>query len=53
MTDTEVYKTIGDRATELVKDKKARAKMLEVEKADGKEAAIKWLYMAAIASLII
>lgn len=52
MTDKEAYRTIGERAEELAKIPEVKEKMLEILNKEGKEAAEKWLYMSAIASLM-
>ena len=52
MTDTEAYRAIGERAEQLTQIPEVQKKMIEILNNDGKEAAEKWLYMSAIASLI-
>lgn len=52
MTNVEVYKIIGERVTELVKNIEVQKKMFEIAKTKGKDAAEKWLYMTAIATLV-
>lgn len=52
MTDREAYKTIGERAEELAQIPEVQNKMIEISNNEGKEAAEKWLYMSAIASLM-
>ena len=52
MTNDEAYKIIGKRATELVKKLEVQKKMLEIAKTKGKDAAEKWLYMTAVATLV-
>ncbi len=52
MTDLEAYELIGERAEELTKRADVQKKMVEIADNDGKEEAVKWLYMSAIASLI-
>lgn len=51
MTDKEAYNLIGERAAELTKRPEIQKKMLEIANAESKEAAVKWVYMAAIATL--
>lgn len=51
MTDREAYKLIGERAAELTKRPEIQKKMLEIANAEGKETAVKWVYLAAIATL--
>ena len=51
MTNKEAYKLIGERTAEIVKRPEIQKKMLEIANAEGKEAAVKWVYMAAIATL--
>ena len=51
MTDNEAYNLIGERAAELTKRPEIQKKMLEIANAEGKEAAVKWVYLAAIATL--
>lgn len=52
MTDEEAYKLIGERAAELSKREDVRNKMVEIAHKDGKAEAEKWLYRAAIATLM-
>ena len=52
MTDKEAYKLIGERAEELSKREDVQKKMVEIVNKDGKAEAEKWLYTAAIATLI-
>lgn len=52
MTNVEVYKIISERVTELVKKLEVQKKMFEIAKTKGKDAAEKWLYMTAIATLV-
>ena len=52
MTDEEAYKLIGERAEELSKRADVQKKMVEIEHNDGKAEAEKWLYRAAIATLM-
>ena len=52
MTDKEAYKTIGERAEQLSQIPDVQNKMVEIARSQGKQAAEKWLYMSAIASLI-
>lgn len=51
MTDKEAYKLIGDRAQALTERAEVQKKMIEIATNENKEAAVKWLYMAAIATL--
>ena len=51
MTDKEAYKIIGERAEELTKNAEVQSKMLCIAKREGEEAAEKWLYMLAVATL--
>ena len=52
MTDKEAYDTIGERAEQLAQIPEVQNKMIEILNKEGKEAAEKWLYMSAIASLM-
>lgn len=51
MTDKEAYELIGKRAKELTQNTKVQRKMLEIAKTKDKDAAEKWLYMTAVATL--
>lgn len=51
MTNEQAFEMIGERAEELTKDSSIQAKMVDIAKKDGKEAAEKYLYMMAIATL--
>lgn len=51
MTNKQGFAMIGKRAEELVKDAKVQSKMVEIVKTENKEAAEKYLYMLAIATL--
>lgn len=51
MKDQEVYEMIGKRAEELIGVPNVQRKMLDISSKDGKEAAEKYLYLLAIASL--
>lgn len=51
MTNEQGFSMIGKRAEELSEDADVQKKMLEIAKADSKEAAEKYLYMLAIATL--
>ena len=51
MTDQEAYRLIGERAEALSKDPHFQKVMIQTAKTDGKEAALKWLYNCAIATL--
>ena len=52
MTDEEAYKLIGERADELAKREDVKKKMVEIAEKDGKSESEKWLYRAAIATLM-
>jgi hypothetical protein len=52
MTYNEAYKLIGERAEELSKRTDVQQKMIDIAKREGKAEAEKWLYRAAIATLI-
>lgn len=52
MTNNEAYKIISERAKELTKSIEVQRKMLEIAKNKGKDAAEKWLYMTAVATLV-
>ena len=52
MTDKEAYKLIGERAEELSKRPDVQKKIVEIADKDGKAEAEKWLYRAAIATLM-
>lgn len=51
MTNEEGFAMIGKRAEELAIDAKVQKKMVEITKTESKEAAEKYLYMLAIATL--
>jgi len=51
MTDREAYKLIGERAAEIVKRPEIQKQVLEIAAAEGKEAAIKHVYLLAIGTL--
>lgn len=51
MTDIEAYELIGNRAKELAEFPEMRAKMLSIARQEGKDAAVKYLYMFAIGTL--
>lgn len=51
MTNKEAYTLIGERANELSEKSEVQKKMVEIAKAQGKEAAEKYLYKLAIATL--
>lgn len=53
MTDKEAYKILGDRVTELTKKEEVQKKMLEILHKESKEAAEKWVYSLAIATICI
>lgn len=51
MTNEQGFAMIGKRAEELAKDAKVQGKMVEIAKTENKEAAERYLYMLAIATL--
>lgn len=51
MKSEQGFAMIGERAEELTKDVKVQNKMIEIVKSESKEAAEKYLYMLAIATL--
>lgn len=51
MTDREAYKLIGEKAAEIAKRPEIQKQMLEIANAEGKEAAIKHVYLLAIGTL--
>lgn len=51
MKDREAYEMIGKRAEELIEVPSVQRKMLDISIKDGKEAAEKYLYLLAVASL--
>lgn len=51
MTNKQGFAIIGKRAEELSKSKDVQEKMVEIAKNESKEAAEKYLYMLAIATL--
>ena len=51
MTDKEACRMIGERAEKLIKEPNVKKKMVEIARTDGKDAAEKWLYRFAIATL--
>ena len=51
MTNEQGFEMIGNRAEELAKNTDVQAKMLDIAKTESKEAAEKYLYMLAIATL--
>lgn len=51
MTNEQGFAMIGKRAEELAKNIDVQKKMLNIAKTDSKEAAEKYLYMLAIATL--
>lgn len=53
MTNEQGFAMIGKRAEELTKDADVQSKMVEISKTDSKEAAEKYLYMLAIATLCV
>lgn len=52
MTNNEAFAMIGERTKELAKKPEVKTKMLQIAKERGKEEAEKWVYMAAIATLM-
>ena len=52
MTNEEAYKLIGERAKALTRNLDIQLTMLRIAEGKGKEEATKWLYMAAIATLV-
>lgn len=52
MTNKEAYKLIGERAKVLTRNLDIQLTMLRIAEEKGKEEAAKWLYMAAIATLV-
>lgn len=52
MTNEQCYKIIGDRVSELVKRQDIQDKMIDIANKNGKEAAEKWVYTLAIATLM-
>ena len=51
MTNEQAYKIIGERATELSKNKDIQNKMVEIAQKEGKEKAEQYLYILAISTL--
>lgn len=51
MTNKEAYALIGERAEQLSKMPDIQKKMIRLARENGKEAAEKWLYLAAVAAL--
>lgn len=51
MTNEQGFSMIGERADALAKDTVVQKKMMEIEAKEGKEAAIKFLYLLAISTL--
>lgn len=47
-----MVRVLGERTEEMAKDTEIQKEMIRIAKAESKEAAEKWLYMLAIASLI-
>ena len=52
MTNEQGYKIIGERVSELVKRQDIQDKMIDIASKNGKEAAEKWVYTLAIATLM-
>lgn len=51
MTNEQGFATIGKRAEELAKDADVQSKMVDIANSESKEAAERYLYMLAIATL--
>ena len=51
MKNHEAYEMIGNRATELATVPSVQDKMLDISRKEGKEAAEKYLYLLAVATL--
>lgn len=51
MTNEQGFAMMGERAEELAKNADVQSKMVEITKTESKEAAEKYLYMLAIATL--
>ncbi len=51
MTNEQGFALIGKRAEELAKDTNAQKKMVEIAKNESRDAAEKYLYVLAIATL--
>ena len=51
MTDEQGFAMSGERASELAKNIDVQKKMIEIDKSESKEAAIKYVYTLAIATL--
>ncbi len=51
MTNEQGFTMIGERADALAKDTSVQKKVLEIEAEEGKEEAIKFLYLLSISTL--
>lgn len=51
MTNEQGFAMIGNRASELAKNTDVQKKMIEIAETESKEAAVKYVYMLAIATL--
>lgn len=51
MTNVQGFTMIGERADALAKNASVQKKMLEIEAEEGKEEAIKFLYLLSISTL--
>ncbi len=51
MTNEQGFSMIGERANALAKDSNVQKKMMEVQAREGKEAAVRFLYLLAISTL--
>ena len=52
MSENEAFELIGHRAQDLAELPQIRAKMMELATSHGKEAALRMIYMAAVATLV-
>ena len=52
MTDQEAYTVIGERMKLCADDRQVQRTMVEIARVDGKEAAEKWLFWFALATLM-
>lgn len=51
MTNEQGFTMIGERADALAKDTSVQKKVLEIEAEEGKEAAVRFLYLLAVSTL--
>ncbi len=51
MTNEQGFAMIGERADTLAKDSSVQKKMMEIQAREGKEAAIRFLYLLAVSTL--